>query len=78
MMFFIGLSVGVIITFGIVALFIAGEDDVDARQIYKDGMRDFAKRLKSRVQKPEYPWEDFFICESDIDEVLSEMVGDSE
>ena len=76
MMFFIGLSVGVIITFGIVALFIAGEDDVDARQIYKDGMKDFAKRLKSRVQKPEFPWEDPFICESDIDEVLKEMEGE--
>ena len=73
MMFFVGALVGSIITFGIVAVFIAGEDDADARQIYKDGARDFATRLKSKKQKPEFPWEDFFICESDIDEVLKEM-----
>ena len=76
MMFFIGLIFGVIITFGIVAVFVAGEDTTDARQIYKDGMKDFATRLKLRVQKPEYPWEDFFICESDIDELLKEMEGE--
>ena len=72
-MFFIGLMLGVIITFGIVAVFVAGEDTTDARQIYKDGARDFANRLKGKVQKPEFPWEDFFVCESDIDEVLKEM-----
>ena len=72
-MFWIGIIIGVICGIILISLFIAGEDDVDARQIYKDGMRDFAKRLKSRVQKPEYPWEDFFISESDIDEVLKEM-----
>lgn len=76
MMFFIGLMLGVIITFGIVAVFVAGEDTTDARQIYKDGMRDFANRLKLRVQKSEYPWEDCFIFESDIDEVLKEMEGE--
>lgn len=73
MMFFIGLMLGVIITFGIVAVFVAGEDTTDARQIYKDGMRDFAQKLKTKKQKPEYPWEDFFVDESDIDELLKEM-----
>lgn len=72
-MFFVGLLLGAIIAFGIISVFIAGEDNVDARQIYKDGMRDFARRLKTKVQKPEYPWEDFFICGSDIDELLKEM-----
>lgn len=70
------IGVGFLCGFLFATLFIAGEDDVDARQIYKDGMKDFAKRLKSRVQKPEFPWEDFFIFESDIDEVLKEMVGE--
>ena len=75
MMLYIGLVIGAIIGFGVAAFLVAGKDEVDTKQIYKDGMKDFALNLKSRVQKPEYPWEDFFICESDIDEVLKEMVG---
>lgn len=39
--------------------------------------KDFAERLKKKVQKPEFPWEDFFICESDIDEVLKEMESEN-
>ena len=68
-----GTLVGSIITLGIVAVFIAGEDTADARQIYKDGARDFAQKLKEKKQKPEYPWEDFFVDDSDIDELLKEM-----
>jgi hypothetical protein len=36
---------------------------------------EFATKLKKKVQKPEFPWEDFTVCESDIDEVLREMGG---
>lgn len=40
-------------------------------------MKYFAMRLKEKVQKPEFPWEDFFICESDIDELLKEMESEN-
>ena len=73
MMFYAGILVGVIIAFGIVAVFVAAEDVADARQIYKDGARGFAKRLKLRIWKSDYPWEDCVIFASDVDEVLKEM-----
>ena len=39
---------------------------------------EFAKRLKEKAQKPEYPWEEWLVSEDDIDEVLKEMRGDKE
>lgn len=72
-MLWLGIIIGAIGSFALMCVFIAGEDDTDARQIYKDGAREFAQKLKTKRQKPEYPWEDFFICESDIDELLKEM-----
>ena len=41
-----------------------------------EAIKEFAERLK-RKGTPEYPWEDFSIRESDIDDVLKEMVGES-
>lgn len=44
-------------------------------QIKAEVVKEFAAKLKAKVNRPEFPWEDFFVCESDIDEVLKEMVG---
>ena len=46
------------------------------RKGYTDGAKDFAAKLKAKANRPEHPWEDSPVCESDIDEVLKEMVGD--
>lgn len=54
----------------------ANADKAMIKKTYLEGMEYFAKRLKEKVQKPEFPWEDFFVCESDIDELLEEMVGE--
>lgn len=42
-----------------------------------EAFKEFAEKLKIKCT-PENPWEDFFVCESDIDELLEEMVGESE
>ena len=42
-------------------------------KIKAEAIKEFAERLKAKVQKPEYPREDFFVCESDIEELLEEM-----
>ena len=39
-------------------------------------IKEFAERLKAKINNPQCPWEDFPLRESDIDEVLKEMVGD--
>lgn len=44
---------------------------------YADGMKDFAERLRNRVQRQGFPWEDNIIFESDIDEVLKEMESEN-
>ena len=41
-------------------------------------VKEFAERLKAKINNPQCPWEDFPIRESDIDEVMKEMVGDTE
>lgn len=53
------------------------KNQIFAKRFFKEGAKDFVERLKKKVQKPEFPWEDFFICESDIDEVLKEMEGEN-
>lgn len=50
---------------------------LDVATIKVEAVKEFAERLKKKVQKPEFPWEDFFICESDIDEVLKEMESEN-
>lgn len=48
------------------------------KEIRDETATEFAKRLKEKAQKPEYPWEEWFVSEDDIDEVLHEMVGETE
>ena len=35
--------------------------------------KEFAERLKEHKIRPEFPWDDFYITESSIDELLEEM-----
>ena len=46
------------------------------KEIRDEAVTEFAKRLKEKAQKPEYPWEDWLVSADDIDEVLEEMVGE--
>jgi hypothetical protein len=41
-------------------------------------IKEFAERLKEKQIKPVFPWNDFFVTEGIIDEVLKEMVGDTD
>lgn len=43
-----------------------------------EAINEFAERLKEKRIKPEYPWDDFFVTEGIIDEVLKEMVGEDQ
>lgn len=72
-MLLLGIIIGAICGFFLMCVFIAGEDNADARQLYKEGARDFAERLKARAGNQDAPWEAYHIYESDIDKVLKEM-----
>ena len=75
--FHIGLLLGCVLGAGVMAKVFKSELEHIA-EITKDiTATEFAARLKEKVQKPEYPWEDWFVCEEDIDEVLEEMVVES-
>ena len=39
--------------------------------------KDFVERLRNRVQRQGFPWEDNIIFETDIDEVLKEMESEN-
>ncbi len=71
-----GLLLGGVIGAGVTAKFFTDEVKHTAEVVKDVTATEFAGRLKSKVQKPEYPWEDWFVCEEDIDEVLEEMVGE--
>ena len=47
-------------------------------QAYKnaktEAIKDFAERLKALKIKPEFPWDDFTVTESAIDELVKEMI----
>ena len=74
MIFWLGMLIGVFGGFLFASCLVAGEDDIEmVRNDRVDGAKCFAEMLKLRLQKPEHPWEDFTVCESDIDEVLKEM-----
>ena len=80
-MFLLGIIIGAIIGFGFAALLVANQEEdytTYTKSIRSIVSNEFALRLKEKVLKPESPWEEVFICESDIDEVLNEMVGDTE
>jgi FtsZ-binding cell division protein ZapB len=44
----------------------------------EEAIKYFAERLKAQRIKPEFPWDDFVVTEGTIDEVLKEMVGDTD
>lgn len=44
-----------------------------AENIRIEAIKEFAKRLKKYLIKPEYPWDDFFVCENTIDWLADEM-----
>lgn len=41
-----------------------------------EAIKEFAERLKGQKTKPEFPWDDFFVTETDIDNLVKEMVGE--
>lgn len=72
------IGVGFLCGFVLAAALGANTDDIETIRTDRiEGAKYFAMRLKEKVQKPEFPWEDFFICESDIDEVLKEMESEN-
>lgn len=40
---------------------------------YEDGIKAFALRLKKYKIRPEFPWDDFVVCETTIDDLVKEM-----
>ena len=72
-MFWLGMIIGAVCGFLLMCVFVAGEDNADARQLYKNGAREFAERLKARAGNQDAPWEDNYIYESDVDKLLKEM-----
>ncbi len=51
-------------------------DDKCDRCIEKDrsnAIKEFAERLKASKIKPEFPWEDFYVTEGMIDDLVKEM-----
>ena len=41
-----------------------------------DTVRKMQERLKEKRIKPEFPWDDFFVTETDIDQTAKEMLED--
>lgn len=41
-----------------------------------EGIKEFAERLKALKIKPEFPWDDFFVTEDAIDNLVKEMTGE--
>ena len=40
-----------------------------------EAIKEFAERLKVYKQKPEFPWDEWFVTEMDIDELVKIMAG---
>lgn len=38
-----------------------------------DAIKEFAERLKTHIIRPEFPWDDFYVNESDIDNLVKEL-----
>ena len=41
-----------------------------------EAIKEFAERLKAFKIKPEFPWDDFFVTEGAIDNLVKEMTGE--
>ena len=54
------------------------EFEHEIKQSKLEAIKEFAERLKEKRIKPIFPWDDFFVTEGIIDEVLKEMVGDTD
>lgn len=52
-----------------------GKTVINAR---KEAVEEFAERLKEYKQKPEFPWDDWFVVESVIDNLVKEMTEGGE
>ena len=74
--FIFGILIGVMIGVVIATVYFTINAKEYRKFITEMSIISFAERLKAKVNRPEYPWEDSPVCESDIDEVLKEMVGE--
>jgi len=45
----------------------------DFEKYYGEIIKEFSDRLKESKVKPEFPWDDFFVTESTIDDLVKEM-----
>lgn len=43
-----------------------------------EAITEFAERLKANLIKPEFPWDDFYITECQIDQIAKELKGEQE
>ena len=75
-MLILGIIIGVIIGIAITGLTIAKETKDYTKLIEVTAILNFVDKLKAKCINPECPWEDFTVCESDINEVFEEMVGE--
>lgn len=50
---------------------------LDKQDIKADTVRMMQERLKEKRVKPEFPWDDFFITETDIDQVAKELLEEA-
>lgn len=49
--------------------------DYNINKIRSEAIKEFVERLKVYKIKPEFPWDDFVICETTIDDLVKEMDG---
>lgn len=49
------------------------EAESDLRTARAEAIKEFAERLKASKIKPEFPWDDFYVTEHEIDNLVKEM-----
>lgn len=50
----------------------------DVKKIRTEARNEFAERLKANKIKPEFPWDDFYVTETMIDDLVKEMEKENE
>ena len=71
--FIFGISIGVIIGVVIAVIIFTLNAEEYRRFITETSIDTFVDKLRAKVNRQAFPWEENIIFESDIDEVLKEM-----
>lgn len=47
------------------------------KKLKSEAIKEFAERLKEHYVKPEFPWDDFYVDEGVVDNLVKEMTGET-